>query len=110
MGIPSTDFKPSQEASAPNTKRVTFNETFNSQLEMALGRGKGGGACCDLCLFLVALFLPPLAVLIKAGCGSDFCINLILTLLLWVPGVCHAWIVILKKDPTPPPSINIFHV
>jgi uncharacterized membrane protein YqaE (UPF0057 family) len=44
-------------------------------------------------LYLLAVLLPPLAVLL---CGKPFqaVINLLLTLLLWVPGVIHAVLVV----------------
>ena len=34
------------------------------------GDGKGEGDCGDLCLLILAFFLPPVAVLMKAGCGA----------------------------------------
>lgn len=44
-------------------------------------------------LYLVAILLPPLAVLL---CGKPFqaVLNIILTLLLWVPGMIHAILVV----------------
>ena len=45
-------------------------------------------------LYLIAILLPPLAVLM---CGKPFqalLLNLPLTLLLWVPGVIHAVFVV----------------
>jgi uncharacterized membrane protein YqaE (UPF0057 family) len=48
-----------------------------------------------LLLIILAFFLPPLAVGLKNGLGNSFFINLILTLVFWVPGVIHALIVIL---------------
>jgi len=45
-------------------------------------------------LILLAIFLPPLAAFFKVGFGTQFWINLILTLLGWVPGMIHAlWLV-----------------
>jgi uncharacterized membrane protein YqaE (UPF0057 family) len=43
-------------------------------------------------LYLVAVVLPPLAVLL---CGKPFqaLLNVVLTLLLWVPGMIHALLV-----------------
>lgn len=35
----------------------------------------------DIALFVIAFFFPPLAVLIRRGCGIDFLINVCLTLL-----------------------------
>lgn len=43
--------------------------------------------------YLLAILLPPLAVL---SCGRPFqaVLNLFLTLMLWVPGVVHAVLVV----------------
>lgn len=48
----------------------------------------------DIILYIVAIFLPPLVVLAKRGCGGSFCLNILLTLLGWIPGVIHAWLVV----------------
>lgn len=47
----------------------------------------------DVCLYFLGLFLPPLAVFLKTGCDSNFLINILLTILAWLPGVIHAWFV-----------------
>ncbi|KAF2225857.1 hypothetical protein BDZ85DRAFT_279518 [Elsinoe ampelina] len=54
------------------------------------------GFCSDLCLFLLAVFLPPVAVLVRRGCRGSFWLNILLTILGWIPGVIHAWYVILR--------------
>ncbi|TVY52130.1 Plasma membrane proteolipid 3 [Lachnellula cervina] len=41
----------------------------------------------DVCLYLVAIFLPFLSVFLKTGCGCDLLINVLLCLLGWLPGV-----------------------
>ncbi|MCH2098553.1 MAG: YqaE/Pmp3 family membrane protein [Pseudomonadales bacterium] len=47
-----------------------------------------------LVLIIVSLLLPPLAVGLKKGVGKDFAINVLLCVLMWVPGVIHAlWVV-----------------
>ena len=46
---------------------------------------------------ILAIILPPVGVALKAGVGKDFVINLILTLLFFVPGVIHALWVVLRK-------------
>ncbi|CZR55977.1 probable RIC1 protein [Phialocephala subalpina] len=53
----------------------------------------------DVFAYLVAIFIPPLAVFLKRGCAADFLINILLTILGWIPGVIHAWWVISKHDP-----------
>ena len=50
-----------------------------------------------LIAFILAFFLPPLGVLIKDGIKTSFFVNIILTLLGWIPGVIHALYVILRK-------------
>jgi len=46
-----------------------------------------------LVLILLAIFLPPVAVFLKAGAGKDLIINIILCLLLFFPGMVHAlWV------------------
>jgi uncharacterized membrane protein YqaE (UPF0057 family) len=45
-------------------------------------------------LALLALLFPPLAVLIDRGCDGQFCLNVLLTLLGYLPGVLHAWAVL----------------
>ncbi len=55
----------------------------------------------DIFLFVLALFLPPLAVFLKRQCTGDFWLNLILSFFGWLPGVIHAWYVISKYDDRP---------
>jgi uncharacterized membrane protein YqaE (UPF0057 family) len=38
--------------------------------------------------------VPPVGVLIVAGCGADFCINVCLTLLGYFPGHIHAFYIL----------------
>ena len=43
---------------------------------------------------ICALILPPLGVFLTVGIGLQFWINLLLTLLFWVPGMVHAlWVI-----------------
>ncbi|KAF1827569.1 UPF0057-domain-containing protein [Dissoconium aciculare CBS 342.82] len=53
----------------------------------------------DVLLYLLAVFVPPVPVALKAGCGADLIINIVFTLFAWIPGVVHAWWVISKYDP-----------
>jgi len=52
----------------------------------------------DVCLYFLAIFLPPVAVLLKTGCGADFLINILLSILGWIPGCIHAWYIISKNE------------
>lgn len=42
---------------------------------------------------ILSVLLPPVAVFMQHGLGKDLLINILLTLLGWVPGVIHALIV-----------------
>lgn len=56
------------------------------------------GFCCDCVLVILAAICPPVPVCIKRGCCScDFFINICLCLLGWVPGMIHAWYIILNN-------------
>lgn len=44
-------------------------------------------------IIILNILLPPLAVAMTHGIGKDFLINLILTLIGWLPGVIHAFYV-----------------
>ncbi|HEX2464103.1 MAG TPA: YqaE/Pmp3 family membrane protein [Thermoanaerobaculia bacterium] len=42
---------------------------------------------------LLAVFLPPVAVLLRAGFGLQLLLSIILTIIGWIPGVIHAlWV------------------
>ncbi|MFN3912629.1 YqaE/Pmp3 family membrane protein [Hyphomonas sp.] len=45
----------------------------------------------SLVMILLTIFLPPVAVAIKQGIGLQFLINVVLTLIGWLPGVIHAF-------------------
>ncbi len=48
--------------------------------------------------FLLGLLLPPLGVFLTVGIGPTFVINVLLTLLGWLPGSIHAIWVIAKHE------------
>jgi uncharacterized membrane protein YqaE (UPF0057 family) len=45
----------------------------------------------SLLMILLTIFLPPVAVAMKEGIGGQFVINVVLTLIGWLPGVIHAF-------------------
>ena len=51
----------------------------------------------DLLRILIAILLPPLGVFLQVGIGKHFWINIILTLLGYIPGIVHAVWVIVKR-------------
>lgn len=52
----------------------------------------------DVIRILLAILLPPLGVFLQVGIGLHFWINLLLTLMGYVPGIVHAIWVIVTKD------------
>ncbi|MEZ7497972.1 YqaE/Pmp3 family membrane protein [Flavobacterium sp. Arc3] len=44
-------------------------------------------------IIILNILIPPLAVFMKHGIGGTFLISIILTIIGWLPGVIHAFIV-----------------
>lgn len=56
----------------------------------------------DLIRVLFAILLPPLGVFLQVGFGAHFWINILLTLLGYVPGIVHAvWIIASRNGRSP---------
>ena len=51
----------------------------------------------DVLRILVAILLPPLGVFLQVGLGLQFWINILLTLLGYVPGIIHAIYIIVRR-------------
>jgi uncharacterized membrane protein YqaE (UPF0057 family) len=51
----------------------------------------------DILKIILAIILPPLGVFLEVGFGIHFWINIILTILGYIPGIIHALWVILAK-------------
>jgi uncharacterized membrane protein YqaE (UPF0057 family) len=52
----------------------------------------------NLLRILLAILVPPLGVFLTFGFGSTFIINVLLTLLGWLPGSIHAVWAIVKHE------------
>lgn len=49
----------------------------------------------DVLRILLAILLPPLGVFLQVGLGLQFWLNILLTLLGYIPGIIHAvWIIV----------------
>jgi len=47
---------------------------------------------------IAAILLPPLGAFLKVGISTHFWINLVLTLLGYIPGIIHAlWLILTDK-------------
>jgi uncharacterized membrane protein YqaE (UPF0057 family) len=52
----------------------------------------------ELVKIIVAILLPPLGVFLQVGLGKHFWLNILLTLLGFIPGIVHAvWVIAKKK-------------
>lgn len=48
----------------------------------------------DILRIVAAIFLPPLGVFLQVGLTGQFWLNILLTLLGYIPGIIHAvWII-----------------
>ncbi|WP_020177569.1 YqaE/Pmp3 family membrane protein [Methylopila sp. M107] len=49
----------------------------------------------DVLRILIAILLPPLGVFLQVGIGLQFWLNILLTLLGYIPGIIHAiWVIV----------------
>ncbi len=54
----------------------------------------------DVVRVLLSILLPPLGVFLQVGVGLHFWLNIVLTLLGYVPGLIHAiWVIVKKPSP-----------
>jgi uncharacterized membrane protein YqaE (UPF0057 family) len=51
----------------------------------------------DVIRIVLSVLIPPLGVFLQVGIGLDFWINILLTLLGYIPGLIHAIWVIARK-------------
>ena len=66
------------------------------QTERPPVQSRGAGVGSDFLRILLAILLPPVGVLLQVGVSKHFFLNVLLTLLGYVPGIIHAVWVILK--------------
>ena len=49
----------------------------------------------NLLRIIIAILLPPLGVFLQVGIGMQFWINIVLTILGYIPGIVHAiWVIV----------------
>lgn len=51
----------------------------------------------DLLRIIAAVILPPLGVFLQVGITGQFWLNILLTLLGYIPGIIHALWIILRR-------------
>ena len=57
----------------------------------------------DVIRILLSVLLPPLGVFLQVGIGKHFWINVVLTLLGYLPGLVHAIYIIATRPQLEPP-------
>ena len=56
------------------------------------------GVIMELIKIIIAILLPPLGVFLQVGIGKHFWLNIILTILGYIPGIIHAiWVIAKNK-------------
>ncbi|GMT32968.1 hypothetical protein PFISCL1PPCAC_24265, partial [Pristionchus fissidentatus] len=50
--------------------------------------------CSDIPKCCCSFIIPPIGVWMEKGCGADLLINIVLTLLGYIPGLIHACFII----------------
>jgi uncharacterized membrane protein YqaE (UPF0057 family) len=69
-------------------------DTGASSEDEVLAKQTEGGLQMDFWRILVAILLPPLGVFLQVGLGKQFWINVLLTILGYIPGIVHAvWVI-----------------
>lgn len=51
----------------------------------------------DLIRIILSILIPPLGVFLQVGIGGAFWLNILLTLLGYIPGLVHAIYIIAKR-------------
>ncbi len=51
----------------------------------------------DVLRILIAILVPPLGVFLQVGIGLQFWLNILLTILGYIPGIIHAVYIIVKR-------------
>lgn len=59
----------------------------------------------DLLRIIFAILLPPLGVFLQVGFGAQFWINVLLTILGYVPGIVHAVYIIATRPQASPGAV-----
>ena len=80
-------------------RRLRVKEAKSELKKIKAEKEAGEPSTNQVLLVILAILLPPLAVYLHEGeINNKFWLDLILTLLFFLPGVIYALIVVLKKD------------
>ncbi len=76
--------------SLPTPERVKLAKMSVKDTKRAIEAGE----TASVGMYILAIFIPPLAVGLNNGVGKEFWIDLILTIIGWLPGIIYAFIVL----------------
>jgi uncharacterized membrane protein YqaE (UPF0057 family) len=77
------------------TKGITSSSVNNTNNRVSISTSNNSGINL-LLLIIITILLPPLGVALVKGIGLEFWLDLILTLLFYVPGLIYGLIVVLS--------------
>lgn len=100
--VPETDLNNATNKAVEEYRQLSVKERKSriktAKEEIKLHKQNGAADERTLLLVILAILLPPLAVYLHQGkINSKFWISLILTLLLWLPGMIYSLLVVLDK-------------
>ena len=87
-----------KEMKAAQKEMKSIEKGFSADATVAALDQAGSSPLSDvnvILLVILAILLPPLAVGLHRGIGTEFWISLLLTILFWIPGVIYALLVVL---------------
>ncbi len=80
-------------------RKERIKEAKTALKQYKKNKAEGDPSTSTVLLVILAIILPPVAVLVHEGeLNNKFWIDLILTILGFLPGIIYALVVILKKD------------
>lgn len=87
------------EVEAMIGKKLTLKEKLTLKyVQHKLKKSSEGGNDYDpILIYVLCFFIPPVAVYLLYDIGSEFWVNVLLTLLCGLPGIVHAFIICSKK-------------
>lgn len=84
------DFIKAEIKSLPTPERIKLAKMSIKDTKRAIEAGE----TASVGMYILAIFIPPLAVGLNSGVGKEFWIDLLLTIIGWLPGVIYAFIVL----------------
>jgi uncharacterized membrane protein YqaE (UPF0057 family) len=88
-----------QESMTKQSKKLSLREKFKMVRQIKNEMHKAGRNKSNvpmIVLYILAVLLPPVAVGLYTNWGEPTLWNLLFTLLMWIPGIVHAFYILLR--------------